>query len=94
MEDNGGELVERVGPRCEQLDSLLEERRETLCPLEAIHYQVGSVVPKGVEGMSAVDECTESLGGMEAPGTLVVTRFPSVDVCVYERGEMRAATRA
>ena len=33
-----------------------------------------------------MDECTESLGGMEAPGTLVVTRFPTVivPVCVVK----------
>ena len=48
---------------------------------------MGSVELRGVEGMSAVDECTESLGGMEAPGPLVVTRIPSVvvPVCVVSR---------
>ena len=30
VEDNGGELAERVGTRCGQRDSLLRERRETL----------------------------------------------------------------
>ena len=34
------------------------------------------------EGASAVDECTESLGGMEAPGALVGARIPSVNVPV------------
>ena len=60
---------------------------ETLCPLEADHDQVGSVVPGGVEGASAVDGCTRSLGGMEAPGALEVTRFPGVivPVCVCSR---------
>ena len=89
MEDNGGELAERVGTRCRQLGSLLQERGEGVCPLEAVHDQVGPVEVelRGVEGMSAVDECTESLGGMEAPGTLVVTRIPSVvvPVCVVSR---------
>ena len=32
---NGGELAQRVGTRCRQLGSLLRERRETLCSLEA-----------------------------------------------------------
>ena len=103
MEDNGGELAERVETRCGQLVGLLRERKETLCPLEADHDQVGSVVPCEVEGTSAVDGCTESLGGIEAPGALVVARVPGVivpvcvcgvDVCVHERGEMRAATHA
>jgi len=96
VEDNGGELVGCLETRCRQLGSLLQERGEVVCPLEATHDQVGSVVPSGVEGASAVDGCTRGLGGMEAPGTLVVTRIPSVvvPVCVYECGEMRAATRA
>ena len=89
VEDNGGELAEHVGTRCEQLGSLPREQRETLCPLEADHDQVGSVVPRRVEGMSAVDGCTRSLGGMETPGAVVVARVPvvivpsvSVPVCV------------
>ena len=87
MEDNRGELADCLVTRCEQLDSLLRERRETLCSLEADRDQVSSVELCGVEGASAVDECTESLGGMEAPGTLVVTRFPSVvvPVCVVSK---------
>ena len=64
VEDNGGELAERVGNRCEQLDSLLQERGEGICPLEAIHDQVSLVVPSGVEGASAANGCTESLGGI------------------------------
>ena len=84
MEDNGGGLAERVETRCGQRDSLLRERRETLCSLEADHDQVGSVVPRRVEGMSAVDGCTRSLGGMETPGALEVARIPgvSIPVCV------------
>ena len=72
--------------RCEQLDSLLHERRETLCSLEADLDQVGPVELCELEGASAVDECTPSLGVMEAPGTLVVARFPSVivPVCVVK----------
>ena len=77
---NGGELAERVGTRCGQRDSLLRERRETLCPLEADHDQVGSVVPCEVEGTSAVDGCTRSLGGIETPEPLVVARVPGVIV--------------
>ena len=64
MEDNGGGLAERVETRCGQRDSLLRERRETLCPLEADHEQVGSVVPREVEGTSEANGCTRSLGGM------------------------------
>jgi len=56
-------------------------------PLEATHDQVSSVVPSGVEGASAANGCTRSLGGMEAPGDLEVTRIPSVivPVCVVSR---------
>ena len=83
--DNGDELAERVGTRCKQLDSLLQERGEGVSPLEADRDQVGPVELCEVEGTSAVDKCTRSLGGMEAPGTLVVTRSPGVDVlvCVF-----------
>ena len=79
---NGGELAERVVIRCKQLDSLLQERRETLCSLEADHDQVSSVVPSELEGASAVDECTPSLGVMETPGPLVGALIPSVNVPV------------
>ena len=84
---NGGGLAERVGTRCEQLVGLLRERGEVVCPLEADHDQVGSVVPGGVEGASAANGCTRSLGGREAPGALEVTRCPGVNVpvCVVSR---------
>ena len=87
VEDNGGELVERVETRCGQLVGLLRERRETLCPFEADHDQVGSVVPCEVEGTGAANGCTPSLGGIEAPEPLVVARGPSVIVlvCVVSR---------
>ena len=102
MRLNGGELAQRVGTRCGQRDSLLRERRETLCPLEADHDQVGSVVPGGVEGASAANGCTRSLGGIETPEPLVVARVPGVivpvcvvsKVCVHKRVKMRAATHA
>ena len=86
MEDNGGELAERVGTRCGQRGSLLREWRETLFSLEADRDQVGSVVSSEFEGASAVDGCTRSLGGMEAPGALEVARIPSVivPVCVVK----------
>ena len=93
--------------RCEQLDSLLQERGEGICPLEADHDQVGPVELGELEGMSAVDGCSPSLGGMEAPEPLVVALIPSVNVpvcvvpsvvsvcvCVHECGKMRAATHA
>ena len=82
MEDNGGELAQRVETLCGQRGSLLRERRETLCPLEAGHDQVGPVGPCEVEGMSAANGCTRSLGGMETPGALEVARVPSVSVPV------------
>ena len=87
VEDNGGELAERVGTRWGQRDSLLRERRETLCPLEADRDQVSSVVSSEFEGESAADRCTRSLGGMEAPEPMEVTRFPSViaPVCVVSK---------
>ena len=69
---NGGELADCLETRCGQLGSLLRERGEVVCPLEATHDQVGSVVPSGVEGANAANGCTESLGGIEAPGTLEV----------------------
>ena len=83
--DNGGGLPQRVETRCGQLGVLPREQRETLCPLEA-----GPVLPREFEGTSAVDGCTRSLGGIEAPGALVVARVPvvivprvNVPVCVY-----------
>ena len=41
-------------------------------------------MPREVEGKSAADGCTRSLGGMETPGALKVARIPgvSVPVCV------------
>ena len=86
MEDNGGELAQRVETRCGQLGSLPRERRETLCSLEVDHDQVGSVVPDEFEGRSAANGCTRSLRGMETPGALVVARIPSVvvPVCVVK----------
>ena len=60
-----------------------------LCSLEAGHDQAGPVVPREVEGKSSANGCTRSLGGMKAPGALVVARVPvvivpsvSVPVCV------------
>ena len=75
VEDNGGELAECVGTRCKQQDSLIQERGEGLCPLEAGRDEESPVEPCEVEGASAVD------------GTLVVARFPSVSVpvCVVLR---------
>ena len=69
--DNEGELAEHVGTRCEQQGDLPRERGEGVCPLEAGHDQVDSVVPREVEEVSAVDGCTWSLGGMKTPGALV-----------------------
>ena len=60
--DNGGELAEHVGTRCEQLGVLPREQGEGVCPLEAGHGQGNSVVPREVEEVSAADGCTRSLG--------------------------------
>ena len=86
VEDTGGELAERVGTRCEQLGSLPQEQGEGVCPLEAGHGQVDSVVPREFEGTSEANGCTRSLGGMENPGALEVSRIPgvSVPVCVVK----------
>ena len=67
---NGRELAERAETRCGQRDSLPRERRETLCPLEADRDQVGPVELCELEGASAVNGCTQSLGVMETPGPL------------------------
>ena len=64
VRDNGGELAERVGTRCEQLGVFPREQGEGVCPLEAGHDQGNSVVPREVEGRSAADGCTQSLGGI------------------------------
>ena len=80
MRDNGGELAERVETRCEQLGVLPREKGEGVCPLEAGHDQVNSVVPREVEGRSAADGCMQSLGGVKAPEALVEARIPSVSV--------------
>ena len=80
VEDNGGELTERVETRCGQLVGLLRERGEVVCPLDADHDQVSSVVPSEFEGASAATGCMRSLGGMEAPGALEVARIPGVIV--------------
>ena len=90
VEDNGGELAECFVTRCEQLDSLLRERGEGVCPLEADRDQADPVVPSGVEGTSEANGCTRSLGGMEAPEPIVVARIPSVvtsvvPVCVVSK---------
>ena len=87
VEDNGGELAGCLETRYRQLGGPLREGGEVVCPLEATHDQVGSVVSSEFEGASAADECTESLGGIETPGTIEVAQFPSVivPVCMVSR---------
>ena len=77
---DGVELVKCFVTRCEQQDSLLKEQRETVCSLEADRDEVSPIGPNEVEGMSAVNGYTRSLGGMETPGMLVVARIPDVIV--------------
>ena len=60
--DNEGELGECLVARCKQQDSLLQERGEGICPLEADHDEVSSVAPCEVWGASAVNGCMRSLG--------------------------------
>ena len=83
--NNEGGLAECFVTLCKQPDSLLQERGEGICPLEADHDQVGLVELCEVEGASAVDRYTQSLGVMEALGPLVVALIPSVNVpvCVF-----------
>ena len=91
---NEGELAERVETRCGQRDSLLRERRETLCSPEADLDQVGSVVPSEVEEKSAANGCTRSFGGYGGPGSSCGDANPRCDcpqhecpgVCGYECG--------
>ena len=58
--------------RCKQPDSLLQERGEGICPLEADRDEVSPVVPSKLGGASATNGYTRSLGVMETPGALVV----------------------
>ena len=93
MRDNEGELAERVGTRCEQLVVLPREQGEGVCPLEAGHGRVDSVVPREVEEVSAADGCTWSLGGIKTPGALVeasVSDVPRVSVPVCAESGVRA----
>ena len=96
--DNEGELGECLVARYKQQDGLLQEQGEGICPPEADHDQVGSVEPCEVEGASAVNRCTRTLGGIETPRPFVVARFPgaNVPVCVVKGTsvEMCAETRA
>ena len=79
--DNGVELAQRVGTRREQLGSLPREQGEGVCPLEAGCDQVNSVVPREVEGVSAVDGCAQSLGGYEDPGSSCGGEYPERECC-------------
>ena len=56
--DNEGELGECSVTRCKQPDSLLQERAEGICPLEADHDQVGPVELCELGGASAVNGYT------------------------------------
>ena len=58
-----------VVTRCEQQDRLLQGRGEGIFPLEADRDQVDSVAPCEVEGASAVNGYTRSLGGYGDPGS-------------------------
>ena len=68
--------------RYKQQDSPLQEQGEGIFPLEADRDEVSPVVPSELGGASATNGYTRSLGGMKAPGPLVVARIPSVNVPV------------
>jgi len=70
-----------VETRCGQLGDLPRERREALCPLEAGCDQAGLVVSHEVEGKSAADGCTRSLGGYEDPGGSCSGENPVCECC-------------
>jgi len=62
--------------------NLPQEQRETVCSLEVDCDQVSPVGPCEVEWVYDVNGYTWSLGGMETPGFLIVTRIPDVNVRV------------
>ena len=76
--DNGVELEERIGTRCEHQDSLLQEQREMVGSLEVDCDQVGPVGPNEVE--RDANGSMQSLWGVEASGSLVRTPTPDVIV--------------
>ena len=86
VRDDGVEHGESFMTWCEQRDRLLKEQMETLCSLEADRYEVSPIEPNEVEGVSAVNGYTWSLGGMKTPGLLELARIPemNVPVCVVK----------
>ena len=80
MKDNGVELVECIGTRCEHQGSLLQEQREMVGFLEVDCDQVGPVGPNEIEQVSNANGSMQSLGGVEASGSLVRTPTPDVIV--------------
>ena len=74
--------MECGGTRCEHQDSLPQEQWETVCSLEVDCDQVGLVGPNAVERVSDANGSMQSLGGVEASGSLV--RTPTTSVIVPE----------
>ena len=62
VRDNEGELGECVVARCEQQGGLLQERGEGICSLEAHRDEVSPVELCELEGASAANGYTRSLG--------------------------------
>ena len=102
---NGGELAQRVETRCRQRGSLLQERGEEYAPLKRIVTKwVRSSCAKlrgrvlwtsarrawgyGGPGNPCGDTNPQCGYECDCPGVC------GVEVCVHERGEMRAATHA
>ena len=97
VRDNEGELGECVVTRCEQQDSLLQERGKGICHLEADGDQVSSVAPCELGGGECCERVHVELGGYGDPGSACGSANPRCDcpgVCAYECGEMRVETRA
>ena len=76
VEDNGGELAERVETRCRQRGS---EGGEGVCPLEADHDQVGPVELCEVGGGECCEWVHAELGGYGDPESACGGTNPQCD---------------
>ena len=72
--------MECVETQFEHQVNLPQEQRERISSLEVDCDQVSPVRPCEVDRVYSANECTQSLGGMETQGFLVVTQIPNVIV--------------
>ena len=79
MRDNGVELVECIGTRCEHQDSLLQEQREMVGSLKVDYDQVGPVGPNEVERVSDANGSMQRLGGSGGFGIPCEDSHPRCD---------------